>query len=139
MSVGKAIRVVFGAFLALLAIGLLIAGGTLLWAYETQRNADGFFATPEALMETDGYAIVTSAIDLASHPGDWWPSRTPGTARLKIRAAADQEIFVGIGPERDVAAYLAGVAYDEIRNITGRPIQFDVVSNSGSAPAARPD
>jgi len=139
MGAGKIVRVVFGALLALLAIGLLIAGGTLLWAYETQRDADGFFTTPTVWLETDGYAIVTSEVDLASHPGDWWPTRAQATARLVVRAAADQEIFVGIAAEQDVTAYLAGVAYAQIRDISDRPMQFDVTSYNGSAPTTRPD
>jgi len=139
MGVGKVMRVVFGAVLALLAIGLLIGGGTLLWAYETQRNADGFFVAPTADIEASGYAIVTSKVDLASHAGAWWPAETPGTIRLSVRSTDDREVFVGIAAEQQVAEYLTNMAYDEVRDISGHPAQLHLVSHTGSAPSALPD
>ncbi len=139
MSAGKVFMAVIGAILALVAIGLLFGGGTLMWAYQTQRDADGCFDSPSYQIAADGYAIVTSGIDLGSHPGDWWPSRVQGTIKLRVRAAGGAPIFVGIGPTEQVNAYLTGVAHAEVKGLRHRARDLTIAEQAGGAPQAPPD
>ena len=44
-TVGRILLVILGSIVALLAAGILVAGGTLLWADRTQRE-DGYLTTP---------------------------------------------------------------------------------------------
>jgi len=139
MSAGKVFMAVTGAILALVAIALLFGGGTLMWAYHTQRDADGYFDSPTYQIAADGYAISTSSVDLTSHPGEWWPSRVRGTVRLRVRAAGGAPVFVGIGPRNQIEAFLSGVAHSEITDIHSRLRDLTIDQKPGDAPQAPPD
>ena len=104
--------------MGLFAIGLLIGGGGLLWANETQREADGFFSSDEFTMSTESYAVTSADVDLGADPSDWFPSGL-ATVRLEVESADSQPIFVGIGPSDDVESYLDDVAVSEVVRVTG--------------------
>jgi hypothetical protein len=57
------------------------------------------------------------------------------SVRLKVGAVGERELFVGIGPADEVAAYLGGVARDEIRSVE-RDVEYRRFA--GSAQAAPP-
>ena len=117
MSTGKIAAVIVGVIVGMVAIGLLIGGGFLIWANETQRDTDDFFTTDEVVLSTESYALVSEEVDLGVRPGEWFPSGRLATVR--IEAGSDTTpVFVGIGPEDDVDAYLDDVAYSQVRNIS---------------------
>ena len=138
MTAGKVLGAAGGALFALLAFGLLLGGGAILWGYETQRSADGFFESPTYLLSTGGYAVTTSAADLSSHPGDWWPVDPPATVRLRVRSDGGAAVFVGIGDEKDVASYLGAVAREEIMEFDESLRDLETMTRSGGAPSAPP-
>jgi hypothetical protein len=80
---------------------------------------DGFFTTPEQRLETSTAAITSDAIDLGDHgpSGRWWRERSPATVRITVQQAGDEALFVGIGHEDAVEAYLRGVPHDEITEL----------------------
>jgi hypothetical protein len=57
MRAGKIALVVIGVIIALMSFGLVVGGGTLLWAYGTQRDADGFFASRTYDFTTESHAM----------------------------------------------------------------------------------
>jgi hypothetical protein len=116
MSKGKIAAVVVGAILGLVGLGFLLGGSGLLWANETQRTDDGFFTTEEVSLSTDSYALTSAEVDLGSQPGDWFPSGRLAAVRLDVEA--DTDVFVGIGPEDEIEAYLNEVAHTEVTRIT---------------------
>ena len=141
MRTGRVVMGIFGAIFALIAIALLIGGGTLLWAYQTQRGPDGFFNTSTFWVSSDGHAVVTSAADMGTHPGDWWPMDEALTVRLRARTAGGEELFLGIALERDLEAYLGDVARDEVEGFRDDPHTFSdlrTTLRAGGAPSAVP-
>ncbi|MEA1997596.1 MAG: hypothetical protein U9N45_08140, partial [Gemmatimonadota bacterium] len=138
MTAGKVVAAVFGSIFALIALGLLIGGGALFWAQETLQDADGFFNSPSYRLEVDGYAIVADEIDLASYPGDWWPSEVEASVRLNVRARSVQEVFIGIGLQEDVDDYLGNVAHSVARQLGDRWDDVRLVAQSGDAPDVPP-
>jgi hypothetical protein len=136
MRPGKIALAMLGALVALIAIGLVAGGGGLLWAYGTQRGADGFFTTPSAALSTDGYALASAEIDLGSRPGDWLPSGRLATVRLVVQSPAP--VFVGIGPRSAVDAYLEGVAYSEVARIGPNTTDVTYRPVAGEVPATPP-
>ena len=141
MRTGRVIMGIFGAIFALLAIALLIGGGALLWAYQTQRGPDGFFNTSMFWVSSDGHAVVTSAADMGTHPGDWWPMDEDLTVRLRARTAGGEEIFLGIASERDLEGYLDDVARDEVDGFRDDPHTFSdlrTTFRAGGVPPALP-
>ena len=135
MKAWKIIVAVFSSLVGLVAVGILVGGVFLSWAYGTQRDDDGFLTSPTYEMDADGYAIVSGAIDLGSKPGDWFPS---GFATVRIEAASGVDTFVGIGPSEDVHLYLDGVALAEVTHVGDNPDDFRLVDETGRAPAAPP-
>jgi hypothetical protein len=138
MSAGKVIAAVMGAMLALVAIGLLAAGGGLLWAYGTQRTSEGFFVTPTTDLSTNTYALTSTEIDLSARPADWFPSSSLATVRLEAESAGAGPVFVGIGPEDQVDAYLSGVGQAEVTRIGLDPDNVTYRTIEGGAPAGPP-
>lgn len=117
MSPGKVAIAVIGAMLGLLAVGFIVAGGALLWAFGTQRNADGFFTSPSFALSSDTHALTTTEIDLSARPAGWFPSSGLATIRIEVEPAGDGAVFVGLGDEDEVEAYLSGVGYTEVTRI----------------------
>lgn len=137
MSTGKIAAVIVGAFVGLIAIGMVIAGGGLIVANETQRDADGFFTTDEVVLTTESHALVSEDVDLGSQPGDWFPSGRLATVRIEADGGT-APVFVGIGPEDSVDAYLDGVAYSTVTDISIDGDDITYRNIPGDAPPAPP-
>jgi hypothetical protein len=108
---GRVIAVVAGSLLALVALGLLGGGGTLLWATHALRQ-DGYVTTGTATYSTSGYALTTERVNLG------WDLLLPGLVgdvRIRVTAVStDKPVFVAIGPTDRVSAYLSGTAYTTV-------------------------
>lgn len=138
MTAGKVIAAIFGSLFALIALSVIIGGGALMWADQSLVDAEGYFNSPSYRLDAGGYAIVTDEIDLADHPGDWWPARMEISARLSVQATGDQEIFVGIGRQSDVDDYLENVEHSMTRQLGDRWDDVRLVERSGGAPEVVP-
>lgn len=138
MSKARIAIVIVGALIGLFAVGLVIGGGGLLWANETQRDTDGFFSTDEFDLPSELYAVTSADVDLGAQPGDWFPSGRLATVRLEIDPTGGQPVFVGIGPSDEVESYLEGVAVSEVSRVEadGTVVYRDV---SGTATPSPPD
>ena len=113
----RVVLLVLGSLIALLGFGLVAGGAGLGWALATQRDDAGFFATSTERLETDSYALTSDRIDLGDPGPDDWSDQELATVRVRADAAGERELFVGIGPEADVEAFLADVPHDEIVDI----------------------
>lgn len=137
MSSGKIAAVIVGAIIGMIAIGMIVGGAILVWANETQRDADGFFTTGDVAMSTETYALVSEDVDLGSQPEAWFPSGRLATVRLEVDTSANS-VFIGIGPEDDVEAYLDGVAHSFVTNISTDGERVTYRDVSGDATPAAP-
>lgn len=117
---------VLGSIIAIIGFGLLAAGASLGWAYGTQRDDAGFFTTSNERFETDSFALTSDNIDLGQPgPDDWWADRDLATVRITVDNADARPVFVGIGPESDVEAYLAGIPHDHITDVNFHRFSVD--------------
>jgi hypothetical protein len=131
MSGGRIVLAVVGALAVLLALTILAGGGFLLWANQTQRDADGYFTSPTERFQTDTRALVSEGFDVTAEasgkdlPDFLREGGRLGTVRVRATAAGGrvQPVFVGIGPDDDVRAYLEGVAYDEVTDVELNPFR----------------
>ena len=138
MRAGRIVLVVLGALAVLVSLGLLAGGGFLLWAHQTQRDAEGYYSTVPHRFESSGHAVLSEGIELSGDGSDWaFGEDRLGTVRLRV-AASDEPVFVGIGPERDVLAYLDGVARDRIQDVDVDPFRVSYERSDGGAPASAP-
>jgi hypothetical protein len=128
---GHIALLVVGSIIALLATGMLAAGGTGLVFDQTQRDDQGFLMSSSERYSTGTYALVSEQVDLDG-PG-WVPNGLIGT--VKLRSDSARPIFVGIGPASEVERYLANVPRVELRDLG------DVTRSrlGGTAAPARPE
>ena len=64
MSSRKTVLVVTGSLFALVAMGLLIAGGVLTGISETRSDPDGYWTSPTFELSTDTHALTSEQLDL---------------------------------------------------------------------------
>jgi len=127
---------VLGSLLALLATGLLIGAGALLWFSGTHRTADGFYTTATVETSTDTYALTSTQLDLGAIRNDWLPADWLATIQVNATPTGDVPVFIGIGPESELRAYLDGVAHAEVTRISDREVTYQ--AREGEAPPALP-
>jgi membrane protease YdiL (CAAX protease family) len=128
-TVGRTARVSIGALFVLVALALLGAGGTGVWADRTQREA-GYVTTGVHDFSTTGAAVATEATSLGAPGVDWlYTPSLLGKVRIRVTPARSRSaVFVGIGPSASVDHYLAGVHHtlvsdffrDKTQTIAGR-------------------
>jgi len=144
MRAGKVVLLVLGSVATLLALGLLAGGGALLWLHETKRDAEGFYTSEVTRFQTTSYALTAEGVEVADVP-DWlFESGRLGEARFRGSSTrAGTELFIGVAPEREVDAYLAGVEHDEIADVHFADADLDEISveyvrRSGASKPAAP-
>ena len=129
-TAGRVIAVVVGSVLALISLGVLGGGSTLLWADQAMRH-DGYLTTETSTYSTSGYALASEHMNL----GRGWPlTGLIGDIRLRVTASQGKPVFVAIGPADRVAAYLSGAAYT---TVTGTGTD-GLISHHGIASPAPP-
>ena len=138
---GRTLATIAGSLGALIALALLAGGGVLVWAHLTQRDDAGFFTSPAERLATPTYALTAEAIELGDlrAGGGELVVELAGRVRVSATGATGEPVFVGVARERDVDAYLAGVAHDEVREIHTEPFDVDVRREPGAAPSGRPN
>src|SRR5919109_2779993 len=114
---GRVIAVVFGSLGALVGVALLLAGAAVVLAHAVARDDDGYYTSGTERLATGTYAIVAEDVDLGSDAADVVPEDVLGRVRIRAERPGGGDLFVGIGPEREVAAYLRGVARAELDDL----------------------
>ena len=107
-TAGRVVTLVIGSVLALISLGFLGGGGTLLWAGQALRH-DGFVTTSTSAYSTSGYALASDRVSL-----DWGLLLTGLVGDVRVRVtpvSPGKPVFVAIGPADRVAAYLSGAPY----------------------------
>ncbi len=137
MSAGRVILLVFGIIGFLISIGILVGGGTLLWADNTIKDSEGFYTTETIQIEKDSYAIVTGPanVDIEAGWGGGWGWSLGDLVTFKVEGSNNDpsnQIFIGVARESDLDAYLSGVEYDEITNLHIHPYSVDYRNHPGS-------
>jgi hypothetical protein len=135
---GRIVLIVAGALVALLGLGLVAGGGVLVWAHGTQRDASGYYTTSTEHFATSTYAL-TSDVDLGRAPGehDWTIAHPVGTVRIRA-SVGTRSVFAGIGPQADVARWLAGVAHERVVGANFGPFDTETRVVTGPRPADPP-
>ena len=114
MRAGRVVAIVVGCVLALLGLGMLVAGIAGTVAYGVAQDDDGFFRTDEIDLATPTSAITSDSLDLGGSPGDadWLTERGDfATVTLDLRPGARlRRSSPGSDPPTMSQTYLASVA-----------------------------
>ena len=134
---GAVVLIVVGSVLALMSVGLLGAGGFLMWADHTQRDASGYLTSGTGPISAPTYAIASPNVDL-NFSSRAWPDTQAALGKVRITAssASPAGVFIGIAPRADALRYLNGVAYDGLSDLRFLPYRVTLTPHGGGAPAA---
>ena len=132
------ILIVLGSLGVLFGLALLAGGGFLLWADRTQRD-DGYLTTPTERFATPTYALTRSRLEVDTN-GEGWVLNESWFGKIRIRgeSPSDQNLFMGIGPQAEVARYLGDVAHANVQDIDFDPFRVTYLSVSGDSPQEPP-
>jgi len=126
----KILLLIIGGIFLLVAFGLLVGGGALLWLNTSLTDSGGFITTRSSRLATDSYAIVFQHINIewGESIAEWrlWRPALSDFVTIKIAGSTNdpsRDIFIGIAREPDASLHLSNVDYDEVT-------RFDV-STSG--------
>jgi hypothetical protein len=135
--VGAVVLIVVGSVLVLMSVGLLGAGGFLMWADHTQRDASGYLTSGTGPISAPSYAIASPNVDL-NFSNRAWPDTQSALGKVRITAssASPAGVFIGIAPRADALRYLSGVAYDGLSDLRFLPYRVTLTPHGGGAPAA---
>ena len=129
---------VVGALLGLVALVLLGAGGTAMWADLTKRDA-GYVTTDIHQFSTAGSALATKPTELGSAGLGWlYGPDVLGKVRIRVTPrSSGGPLFVGIAPSADVDRYLTGVQHTVISDFWDESVKPVAGDSPNSAPGSQ--
>jgi hypothetical protein len=137
-SPGRTAAVIVGSLLALVSLGLLVAGGAGLWA-NGQKDDDGYLSTRTERLQTRTAALRTNNLDVdLGGTATVLDSDLYGKVRLRVTPRAGKDLFVGIARTRDVTHYLRGTAHTRVTDIDYHPFHADYATTGGARRAVAP-
>jgi hypothetical protein len=138
VSAGRVILIVLGSIGVLVGLALLAGGGFLLWADRTQRD-DGYLTTPTERFATPTYALTRSRLEVDAEGARWVLNENWfGKIRIRGESAGDKTLFIGVGPQADVARYLGAVAHANVQDVDFDPFRVTYLPVTGGAPDGPP-
>jgi hypothetical protein len=121
---------------ALLSLGLLAAGGVLLWG-ESKKDDQGYLTTSTERFSTDSYALASGNLDLDLDGLDTVLDQdTYGKIRLKVDS--DTPVFVGVARTADVTRYLRGTSHALVADVSYPDFDADYEPQPGTERPADP-
>jgi len=137
-SAARTVSVVAGTVAGFVAIGLLIAGGVVLWANHEKDDA-GYVSTTSERFATSGYALATDNLDVNLDAPGWVVNRDHyGKIRLKAASREGKPVFVGIAPTSAVSAYLSHTAHASVTDVSLSPFRASYSAHGGNRRPALP-
>jgi hypothetical protein len=135
---GRVILIVLGSIGALFGLAVMAGGGFLLWADRTQRE-DGYLTTPSERFATPTYALTRTRLEVDTN-GEGWVLNESWFGKVRIRgeSTAGKTLFIGIGPQAEVAKYLGPVAHANVQDLDFDPFHVTYLPVTGGAPQAPP-
>jgi hypothetical protein len=135
-SGGRTAGLIASSILGLFGIAILIGGLALIAVHAFARDDDGFYSTGSERLHSAGYALATDQLDFGASAAGVGIDDLGATIRIDVTSANGRPLFVGIGPTKDVATYLDGVAHSEISDFGDGSV--DYVQHQGGPPTGPP-
>jgi hypothetical protein len=131
-TTGRVIGLIFTSIGGLIGLALLLGGIAVMLAYAFGRDDDGYFNSDRKQLQSPAFAVTSEEIDLGE--ADWAPDEILGDVRIQVDS--ERPVFVGIGADEDVDAYLRDVSHDELTGFDGDDPEFS--PHPGRAPTTPP-
>jgi hypothetical protein len=131
--------IVLGSIAGLIALASLAAGGTVLWADQTQRDSSGLFTEAGHRVAANSYAVTQDGVSVHHLPG-FADNGKLLRIRVDARSESGRPLFVGVARDSDVRPYLANVSHSKLRDYTvatsGQKYDFFAGTKEPEPPAA---
>ncbi|AXJ09182.1 DUF4389 domain-containing protein [Arthrobacter sp. PM3] len=140
MKAGRIVMLVIGALCALLGLGLLAGAGFAGWANYQQRDGR-YFITQSVPLSADSYALTSPRLDVMTGGGLPEGTSVELAGSVLLRGSTTdpgKQIFIGIAPRADVAAYMAGVRHTEVVDVRFDPFRTIYRDVAGFKPPEDP-
>jgi hypothetical protein len=138
VSAGRIVLIVLGGIGVLFGLAVMAGGGFLLWADQTKRD-DGYVTTPTERFATQTYALTRTRLDVDTDDAGWLLNDNWfGKIRIRGASPGTKTLFIGVGPETDVAKYLGPVAHASVEDVDFDPFRAKYLSIAGGAPLGPP-
>jgi hypothetical protein len=112
---GRVVTLVAGTLVGVVSLSLLAGGASLLVADQVVRNSDNYVMSSTTRVSSAGSAVLFEDVKVDA-PAGWVPERILGDVRIVVTPVRpEQQVFIGVGPQRDVDAYLDDAAYTVYR------------------------
>jgi hypothetical protein len=130
-SAARTISVAAGAITGLIALGLVLIGGALLWG-DAKKDDEGYLATGSDRLTTTTHALATEGLD-ATIDGPGWLINADrlGKVRVEVDSRAEKPIFVGIAPTDEVSRYLRDTAHATVTDVSYSPFEATYDTHAG--------
>ncbi len=132
----RIVAFIVAGLLGLFSLGLLAAGGLLLWG-DSKTDEDGFLSTRTERFATNTYALATDNLDVDLEAADWIIDRDR-FGEIRVTVDSREPVFAGVAPTADVRRYLRGAPHDLVTDIDYSPFQADYRRLSGDRRPERP-
>jgi hypothetical protein len=137
-SAGRIAAVIAGSVIALVSLGLLVGGGTGLWA-NGQKDDQGYLSTRTERFHTSTAAMRTDNLNVdLGGTATVLDSDLYGKVRLRATPRAGQDLFVGVARTSDVTQYLRGTAHATVTDLDYHPFRADSTTSGGARRAIAP-
>jgi len=133
---GRVLALIGGSVIALVALGLALAGLSMVLAHATARDSAGFYTSSTERFTTQTYALTSEGLqigDVRGEGADWALDAIDATVRVRASAPDGRPVFVGIAREADLDRYFTQVAHEEITDVEGGPFTYDSLRRDGTA------
>ena len=139
MTGGRIILLVVGIILLLVALGLVISGGGILWANNCLTDDEGYYSTKTITVERDSYGITSTPVDIDIGLACIWDWGNLATIKIKGSSNDDSKnIFIGVAEETYLKEYLDNVEYDEVTDINIYPNELEYIRHTGNSEPEAP-
>jgi hypothetical protein len=143
MNAGKIALAVVGGLGVLLSAALLAGGVSLIDGEAPGTDTNGYWTTEAHHVGTPTHALASSGLDIDSDAGWFLDDGRFGSVQVSGASLdPNKDIFVGVASRTAVAAYLDGVAWDEVTDLDVDPFQVHTERHQGTgspgAPASQP-
>jgi hypothetical protein len=135
---GQIAALIVGSVLAVVSLGLLVAGGVGLWA-NGQKDDQGYLSTRTERFHTSTAALRTGNLDVdLGGTSTFLGSDLYGKVRLRATPHAGRDLFVGIARTHDVTEYLRNTAHATVTDLDYHPFHARYATTHGAERAAAP-
>src|SRR5512132_573726 len=125
VTAGRVILIVLGSIGVLFGLAVMAGGG--------------YLPTPSERFATPTYALTRTRLEVDTN-GEGWVLNESWFGKVRIRgeSPAGKTLFIGIGPQAEVARYLGTVAHANVQDLDFDPFHVTYLPITGGAPQGPP-